>query len=326
MDAPTPRRANELLIDLRNPRGDLNTDVLRALSSDTRIRILELLAGRIYNVSQLAQELAIPFSTANMHVNALERAGLIFTELRPGTRGHQKVCARVYSTIVVRLTPAFAPDASVVSCSMPIGHFTRCQVEPTCGMLDESGVVATFDDPVSFHEPGRMHAQLLWFHFGFVEYEFPNRLPPTAELESVQLSLELCSEAPLHHPDWPSDISVWINGVELGTWTSPADFGGQRGALTPTWWDAHNSQFGLLKAWQVTSAGSFVDGERLSDVKLADLDVPGRRTVTVRIGVKDAARNRGGINIFGRVFGNHPQDILLNLRYSLPDAVKVERF
>ena len=73
-------------------------------------------------------------------------------------------------------------------------------------------------------------------------------------------------------------------------------------------------------------AGSFVDGERLSDVKLADLDVPGRRTVTVRIGVKDAARNRGGINIFGRVFGNHPQDILLNLRYSLPDAVKVERF
>jgi predicted transcriptional regulator len=33
----------------------------------------------------------------------------------------------------------------------------------------------------------------------------------------------------------------------------------------------------------------------------------------VRIGVKDGARHPGGMNIFGRGFGNHDQDITLRL-------------
>ena len=79
---------------------------------------------------------------------------------------------------------------------------------------------------------------LLWFHHGYVEYRFPNRLAAGAEVESLELSCELCSEAPLHHDNWPSDITVWLNGLELGSWTASADFGGQRGALTPSWWEA----------------------------------------------------------------------------------------
>jgi predicted transcriptional regulator len=35
----------------------------------------------------------------------------------------------------------------------------------------------------------------------------------------------------------------------------------------------------------------------------------------VRIGVKADARYVGGLNIFGRHFGNYPQDIVLRLRY-----------
>lgn len=318
MASTSPReRPRDLVIDLRNHRSELRTDVHKALGSETRLRILELLTGRIFNVSEIARSLDIPFSTANMHVNVLEEAGLILVEHKPGKRGAQKVCARVYNRIIVQLTPAHLPEGGHVRASMPIGHYTDCVVEPTCGMISETGVLAPFDDPVAFYEPIRTKAQMLWFGHGHVEYRFPNRVPRGATLEGVQLSLELCSEAPRHHPDWPSDITLWINGVEIGTWTSPADFGGQRGAHTPVWWDLHNTQFGLLKLWQVNASGSFVDGERVSSRTITDLDVAARRSVVVRIGVKDDAHHRGGVTLFGEAFGNHAQDIELGLLYKL---------
>jgi predicted transcriptional regulator len=37
--------------------------------------------------------------------------------------------------------------------------------------------------------------------------------------------------------------------------------------------------------------------------------------ISVRIGIKDDATRIGGLNIFGRHFGNYPQDIVMRLRY-----------
>jgi predicted transcriptional regulator len=96
-------------------------------------------------------------------------------------------------------------------------------------------------------------------------------LPPNVILDDIEVSFEVCSEAPLHHAIWPSDITLGIGNAEIGTWTSPADFGGERGALTPTWWDSQNSQYGLLKVWKVTNSGSFVDGIQISKVTLNHL-------------------------------------------------------
>jgi predicted transcriptional regulator len=162
-----------------------------------------------------------------------------------------------------------------------------------------------------------MNAQLLWFRHGHIEYRFPNRIPTGAHAENLQISLEIGSEAPLHNDDWPSDISVSINGVEVGTWTSPGDFGGERGALTPDWWEEWNSQYGLLKVWKVGEDGSYVDGIRISGVTLAQLQLHQARFISVRVGVKEDAHNVGGMNIFGRAFGNYPQDILLRIRYRM---------
>ena len=38
--------------------------------------------------------------------------------------------------------------------------------------------------------------------------------------------------------------------------------------------------------------------------------------ISVRIGVEAEARFVGGLNLFGRAFGNYPQDIALRLRYT----------
>jgi predicted transcriptional regulator len=199
--------------------------------------------------------------------------------------------------------------------AMPLGAYTDARAVPTCGLVSPNGIIGHLDDPATFFEPERLNAQLIWFHKGYVEYRFPNRLPPNVSLDAVELSFEACSEAPLHHADWPSDISVWINGVEIGTWTSPADFGGNRGVLTPEWWDGDNSQYGLLKVWKVTPNGSFVDGVRVSDVSIDALKLGVGGTLTARIGIKEDAANVGGINLFGSRFGNYPQDLLLRYRY-----------
>ena len=52
---------------------------------------------------------------------------------------------------------------------------------------------------------------------------------------------------------------------------------------------------------------------RISDVTLDKLDVDAHRSVRLRIGVKKDAVHPGGVNIFGKGFGNYDQDIVLRL-------------
>lgn len=289
--------------------------LLKALGSKPRMQILELLQDQVLNVSEIAEALDMPLSTANLHIRNLEKAGLLMSELKPGERGVQKVCSRVYDLIMIQLPHASSSKQQMIEQTMPIGSFVACNVTPTCGLASESGIIGLFDDAASFYEPRRVEAQLIWFHHGYVEYRFPNRLPPGSALDSLQLSIEVCSEAPLHHPEWPSDVTVWINEVEIGTWTSPGDFGGQRGTLTPEWWETFNTQYGLLKVWQVNDSGSYIDGLHLSDVVLSQLKLEEEPFIAVKIGVKADAKHVGGLNIFGRKFGNYPQDISLRWRY-----------
>lgn len=290
-------------------------EIFRALANDTRVAILRYLGDRVVAVNQIAKDMGLPSSTATMHITVLERAGLIHTELRPASRGLQKVCARTYDELVFDLPRGLHHTSDAVDIEMPIGGYSDFSVEPTCGLVSATGLIGFMDDPSAFYEPDRLNAQLLWFRAGFVEYRFPNRVPPGARVDSLQLTAEICSEAPLHHLDWPSDIGVWVNGVLLGEWTCPSDFGGQRGRLTPSWWEEKDSQFGVLKRWLVTGRGTTIDGINLSTVDLDALDLTAADPIVIRIGVRPDAGNVGGLNLFGRGFGNYPQDLGLRLEY-----------
>jgi predicted transcriptional regulator len=289
--------------------------VLKALASEPRLRVLKLLRDQVLNVSEIAKELKLPLSTANSHITILEEAGLVKTAHQPASHGRQRVCARVHDFVEVYLPRGLVPTGNLVEFSMPIGAYVDCSVISTCGLASYADMIGPFDDQASFYEPGRFQAQLLWFHHGYVEYRFPNRLPQTAVLHSLDFSMEVGSEAPLHHANWLSDVTLWINGVEIGTWTSPADFGGRRGLLTPQWWEEWNSQYGLLKVWQVNAEGSFVDGVKISPTTLNDLKLWDNVYISLRIGIKDDAHHVGGINIFGSRFGNYPQDLVLRCHY-----------
>ena len=288
---------------------------IKALESETRLRILMELGNETRSVNQIAHALGIPAVTAAMHIKLLEDAELIVTQLVPATRGLQKVCSRRADQVIVDLPPLDPERPDAIEIAMPIGAFTDYQVVPTCGITTERALVGMVDDPASFLEPERLEAQLLWFRHGYVEYRFPYRVPGGAIPTGLQVRMEICSEAPTHNDNCLSDITVWVNGIEIGTWTSPGDFGGDRGALTPGWWLDTDSQFGLQKRWEVTAAGTFIDGVQLSDISLADIKPEAGTAVTVRIGVKHNARNVNGINLFGRKFGNYPEDLVLRIAY-----------
>src|SRR5918995_692213 len=139
-------------IDASEPDG-VAMDMLKALGHETRISILRYLGDRVVPVNQIAQDLNLPASTATMHIVVLERAGLLHSEMRPASRGLQKVCARTYDELVIDLPRGEHHTRGVVELSMPIGGYSEFQVDPTCGLASTSGLIGYLDDPASFYEP-----------------------------------------------------------------------------------------------------------------------------------------------------------------------------
>jgi predicted transcriptional regulator len=277
---------------------------------------LDVLKEGKRNVSEIARLLSIPQSTAVVSIKVLKAAGLVDIEMAPGRKGSQKICSLPYDEVVIQLPSMNKEvDDRTVEVQMPVGLYTDFEVSPPCGLCSREKIIGFLDVPSSFLSPERSTADLVWFEKGFLEYKFPNNVPKGEELKSLGVVMEVCSEVPGTSKQWPSDITIWINGVEVGTWTSPGDFGDKRGKLTPAWWKLAGSQYGLLKSWNVTSNGSFIDGIEVSKVKLKDLEIHDHTSVKVRIGIKEDSKNVGGINVFGKGFGNYAQDILLRMEF-----------
>lgn len=291
-------------------------DILRALASEVRVRILDHLT-RLgpRNVNQVAEELDLPQSTVSSNIQILIDAGLVQTRSEKGRKGSQKICVSTFTELLIAFKdPTPAQNSNVIEVAMPIGLYTRCEVSAPCGLCSPDGIIGLLDVPDTFLDPDRMRAGLLWFTRGFVEYQFPNNAKLAGDsVQALELAVELSSEVPGTSKDWPSDITAVINGHEIGTWTSPSDYGDKRGKYTPDWWKLAGSQYGDLKRWEVTASGTFLDGAKISDCSLGDLELGDHRSIRVRIGVKDDARHPGGMNIFGRGFGNHDQEITLRL-------------
>lgn len=298
--------------------------VRRALAAEQRVNLLSLLARRAMSIHEIAAALGVSQPTASVHIRVLEEAGLVQSEYISTGRGSEKRCWATFDKLVFETDSGAAqPEDNVEETMMPIGLFTAVSVTHPCGLASDSRMIGFMDNPQSFLVPDRAEAQILWFSGGWVEYSFPCNVPPTAEITNIELVAELCSEAPNYDNEWPSDITVWINGTEIGTWTSPGDLGGKRGRLNPEWWSDRLTQFGALKTWTVNGTGSRIDGTVCGSTRVADLGIGYQRPVVVRMGNKPDAAHYGGMNLFGRHFGNYPQDLILQIRYRLRSSGQV---
>jgi len=292
--------------------------VLKVLGVEIRVRILELLQKQELNVTEIAQQLDIPQSTATTSILALEKAGLVDSHIANGVKGGQKVCTARYKNIFIALNPPdFPKDNNVIEVEMPVGLFTSHNVCTPCGLCSRESIIGYLDVPGTFFSPDRVKAALIWFEKGYVEYKFPNNslYLEKGTIKRLYLSMEMSSKVPGTNTNWPSDITVWINDREIGVWSSPGDFGDRRGKFTPSYWKLESSQYGILTTWEVTGKGTSIDRRQVSKVNLGDLHLNEHHSLKVKIGITGNAKHSGGINIFGRGFGDYDQDIVLKLYY-----------
>ncbi len=289
-----------------------NLAFFSALASEARLGIIAELAEGERNIKELAAALKLSSAIVTRHVRQLEQAGLIRTQMVGRGGSIQKLCALSGMEYRLRLPERPSEARSHYEVSIPIGQFTDCHIRPTCGIASEHGFIGYFDDPRCFLDPQRVEAQVLWFGQGFIEYKFANFLSARQEALEIEISAEIGSEAPGWNDDWPSDISFYLNGVRLCQWTSPGDFGGRRGALTPEWWEVN--QYGMLKSIRINREGTFLDGQCLSPLTINEIDLSGE-SCTLRFEVPADAVNVGGLTLYGEKFGNYPQNIVVRTYY-----------
>ncbi|MBO0410820.1 helix-turn-helix domain-containing protein [Enterococcus hulanensis] len=285
--------------------------VYEALASSVRLKIIQLLSKNKLSVKELASELNLSSAIVTMHVKKLETAGLIATD----RQGRSKVSSLKVDAININFPEKIYTAYETLETSIPIGQYTNYEITPPCGLATSEDFIGVNDHPKYFMDPKRMDAQILWFTQGFIEYQVPNLLEES-QLEMLEISLEIASEFPFSNNNWPSDITFYLNGKELGTWTSPGDFSDVRGKNNPSWYPDNLNQYGLLKTIRIMAHGTYMEGEPLSDVRITDFPLSETQLWTLRVEVKEDAKNVGGCTIYGKNFGNHDQDINLKLFYS----------
>lgn len=282
--------------------------ISEALYTKTRRNILRLCTEKPYSISELAQCLKTSVPNICFHCKSLQKAGLIYLNKNPGKKGNEKVVSVCFHTIQISAKQSSSVRSTKShSLSLPIGSYTDFHVQAPCGLIFSDGSHAELDRPLAFYHPLRHRAQLLYFSKGYVEYTVPFHIAKRT-ISSLSFSLEVCAEAPFYNENWLSDITFWINGVECCTYTCKGDYGKRRGILTPDLWGANSTQYGYLQKVSVTSEGTFLNETCVSPVTIADLNISDG-SFKLRIGIKDDAKNAGGINIFGEKFGDHPQNI-----------------
>ncbi|MBC8066371.1 MAG: metalloregulator ArsR/SmtB family transcription factor [Chlorobia bacterium] len=302
-----------MLHHIKELSGKESVAIFRALGSSTRVRIIELLSHREMNINELSGALGLTQPSVTKHVQILEEAGLVQSDYIAAPQGTQKRCKRVFERFLVDLAPKTPDSEGYAESELPVGMYADVEIHPTCGLATRDKFIGLVDSPLAFYLPERSQAEIIWSSGGWVEYAFPNTIPLNTHIKVMELAMEVGSEAPGYNNHYPSDITVWINGVEIGTWCSAGDFGGTRGHLNPAWFPDNMNQWGVLKTWQVDEQGAFIDGVSISDVNLEQLNIHPWQVTKVRIGVKPESANQGGFTLFGKGFGNYQMGLVFRL-------------
>lgn len=291
--------------------------LFKALGSPVRVKLLRLIQEKEgLNIKQIAQSLHQPVTTLSPHIMLLHEAGLIYFQDEALTHGTQKCCYPVkeLDQILIHLTLSETAQ-QIYSTELAIGQFSDFSVTPTCGMATSVSFVGQLDQPRYFAHPSRYQARIVWFTTGYLEYILPNFIPEHSSIEELTISFEISSEAPRFNDIWPSDITFFLNGIDLGTWTSPGDYGDRKGIHNPNWWFPFLNQYGLLKTLRITPEGTFLDTEKLSDVSTRQLALTDQSVMKFRFSVLPDAVHPGGCTLFGAGFGDHDQHIRVSIRY-----------
>ena len=303
--------------------------IASALSVKTRRDIIKLINTSGLTISEIAWKLNIPISTASFHVKTLIDAGLLIYSNASKKVGNEKkvfLGNYLFTLFTGNTQNQITVKNETQVFNIPIGSYTDYKVEPTCGIATKAGHLFVSDTPCVFSSPNRFEAGIIWIKSGYLEYSIPlldfafkqNEAVSYNDKKSIIslcFSFEICSECARYNHSFKSDITFFVNGVELCTYLSPGDFGERRGKLNPDWWPDSHTQYGLLQNLDIRFDGTYLNEKRVSDLGISDLGLLDNNLLKFKIAVKDDAKHVGGFNVFGKDFGDYNQDILLTVTY-----------
>lgn len=302
--------------------------VCSALSVQTRRDIIKIIAEAPGSVNEIAWKLNIPVSTASFHIKTLVDANILRYTSGSNKRGNEKLVSLnmvMFNLMLDRNLAIVSDNIQVIN--VPIGSYTSYRAEPTCGINTPDGVLVIEDTPAMFSSPQRFNAGHIWLKCGYLEYKVPllnysgsrsvgtNSVYDKRAIRSVSFRFELCSETAMYDHNCKSDITFSVNGMEACTFLSAGDFGEHRGRLNPEWHSSRDSQYGLLYNIDIRYDGTYLNEKRVSELAVEDLNLLDNDLLTFRIEVKPDAKHVGGFNLFGKSFGDYPQDIDIVVTY-----------
>ncbi|MDD2580275.1 MAG: helix-turn-helix domain-containing protein [Eubacteriales bacterium] len=294
------------------------TRVSKAIASEVRLTILKLLVTRAMTITELAEALMLPLSSVSMHTKLLKEAKLISIIAKPGKRGIQKLCGIKSATVDLDIFRHVAQRSGKAEkrVHIPIGSYALCDVDSPCGLCSASAFIGREDSIHSFYLSDKSEASLIWFSSGYLEYHISNHVLLADQPHEIELSFEICSEAPGYNHDWPSDIAIDINGKRIAAMRLEGDYGDRKGMQNPYWWSDGNTQYGEYHRIAISHVGVSVDGVLISRETIESLKMTEKAYFSFRIYTDTNSDCIGGINLFGRSFGDYPQDILMKVTYA----------
>lgn len=296
---------------------DATCQMARALSSPVRLEILKLLIGQSMTMSELAQALYVSMSSISMHTKILNSAGLITVVPKPGMHGAQKICGIRTERVVFDFFTSNIMKSMVepVVLDIPVGSYSEAEIKGPCGLVNNENYLGIEDTRYGFFDIGHAEAQLIWFTSGYLTYRITNKFLIGQEVKCLNISFEVCAEAPGYNNDWPSDIYIKINGERVTEFRVKGDYGQVRGINNPQWWSDSNTQYGELKLLSITNKGTYLNGKKVSIHTLSSLRIKENYYFSFQLGVDEQAEFVGGLNLFGKNFGNYSQDIRVEIQY-----------
>ena len=99
-----------------------------------------------------------------------------------------------------------------------------------------------------------------------------------------------------------------INDIYLCTFISRGDHGERRGLLNPSWYGPTSTQYGNYVEIVIGSFGVSLNNDVVNKhVNIDSLDLDNADEILFKFG--NGETNVGGLNLFGKHFGDYPQDI-----------------
>ena len=296
---------------------DEGLEIFKALGSDARMRIVELLSERgEMNLNEMASALGLTNGAITQHIRTLESCGIISVQTEATSHGNQKICTLAADQILLNLQKQSENyNLKVYEAEIPVGHYIDYRVKPSCGLASSTSQIGDLNTPLSFALPERLNAQLVWFHDGYVEYRIPYMVPEDSEIVQMTISLEISAADQGSEDANQSYIHFQMNGKRICDWLSIENADNARGIYTPGWWDRTKLQHGYLKMLVISANGAFLDGVPIHDCEPGILVPDEYGEFRFRIYVESTEGFDGGAAVYGSAFGNYNQNINVRFHY-----------